>query len=175
MSNPVNQPNGEALKPCPFCGASLTPNNNQADTSVNRYGTHYDHPPGLCFLAGTEVTPSQVVDWNTRAQPSQAPAEPVAWRHKERVNNEFDTEWILTSNEPADGVRVVAKEPLYTTPQVVPEGMVMVPIEPTPEMLEAGARSIIDGQENRPGTSWADEAGFAFKAMLKALGVSDRG
>lgn len=40
--------------------------------------------------------------------------EPVAWRFKERVNGDFDTDWILTKYEPADGVRVIAKEPLYT-------------------------------------------------------------
>lgn len=49
---------------------------------------------------------------------SNAPqAEPVAWRHKELVNGEFVTDWILTKYEPAGGIRIVAIEPLYTTPQ----------------------------------------------------------
>ena len=40
--------------------------------------------------------------------------EPVAWRFKERINGELDSDWILTKYEPADGVRIIAKEPLYT-------------------------------------------------------------
>jgi hypothetical protein len=39
----------------------------------------------------------------------------------------------------------------------------------TDDMAEAGARSIIDGQENRPGTSWAEEAKLAFRAMVAAV------
>ena len=67
------------LKPCPFCGVKLVANTNQADFYVARYGTHWDHPPGLCFLADHEVSPSNIEDWNTRAiLEEQAPAEPVA-------------------------------------------------------------------------------------------------
>lgn len=50
----------------------------------------------------------------------------------------------------------------------VPTGWKMVPVSPTLEILEAGARSIIDGQDGRPGTSWADESGMAYAAMLAA-------
>lgn len=57
------------LLPCPFCGASLVENNNQDDLYVRRYGPHWDHPMGNCFLEDTEVSPSQIRDWNTRAQP----------------------------------------------------------------------------------------------------------
>lgn len=67
-------------------------------------------------------------------------AEPVAWRHKERVNDDFDTDWILTKNEPPDGVRVIAKEPLYASPPqpvAVPEGWKLVPVEPTQAMVLA--------------------------------------
>jgi len=56
-----------ALLPCPFCGGELVPNTNLADTHVARYGTHHNHPPGTCFMADWEVTPSLVADWNTRA------------------------------------------------------------------------------------------------------------
>ncbi|NSX05068.1 hypothetical protein [Cupriavidus gilardii] len=35
----------------------------------------------------------------------------------------------------------------------------------TEEMMAAGARSLIDGQENRPGSSWADEALWCYEAM----------
>jgi len=38
----------------------------------------------------------------------------------------------------------------------------------TDEMRFAGARAIIDGMENRPGSSWADEAERVFTAMLAA-------
>lgn len=48
------------------------------------------------------------------------------------------------------------------------QGWVMMPKEPTEAMQLAGARSIIDGQKNRPGTSWADEAANAYRAMLAA-------
>lgn len=47
-------------------------------------------------------------------------------------------------------------------------GWKWVPVEPTPEMAVEGARSLIDGQESRPGTSWADEARTAYRAMLNA-------
>lgn len=46
--------------------------------------------------------------------------------------------------------------------------MVLVPREPTEAMAYAGARSLIDGQESRPGSSWAEEAARAYRAMLAA-------
>lgn len=54
---------------CPFCGVSLVANSNPLDFFVARYGTHYSHPTGNCFLEDTEVSPSEVADWNTRAKP----------------------------------------------------------------------------------------------------------
>lgn len=42
------------------------------------------------------------------------------------------------------------------------------PRVPTLEMAQAGARSLIDGQEQRPGSSWADEAALAWQAMYDA-------
>lgn len=50
----------------------------------------------------------------------------------------------------------------------VPDGYALVPVEPTEAMAVAGSCSIIDGQENRPGTSWAEEATMAYEAMLAA-------
>ena len=50
----------------------------------------------------------------------------------------------------------------------VPGGYVLVPVEPTEEMAYAGARSIIEGREKRPGVSWAEEAQMAYAAMLAA-------
>lgn len=52
--------------PCPFCGVKLTPNNNQADLYVRRYGTHYNHINNGCFLGGDALTPADVPDWNKR-------------------------------------------------------------------------------------------------------------
>ena len=48
-----------------------------------------------------------------RAALAAQPAEPVAWRWKERVNGMSDSDWTVTNVEPPDGVRVIAKEPLY--------------------------------------------------------------
>jgi hypothetical protein len=43
-----------------------------------------------------------------------------------------------------------------------------IPLEPTEPMMYAGGRSLIDGQEDRTGLSWADEAALAWKAMFDA-------
>jgi hypothetical protein len=39
--------------------------------------------------------------------------EPVAWRWKERINGDFDS-WVVTSSEPPP--YAIEKQPLYTTP-----------------------------------------------------------
>jgi len=66
---------------------------------------------------------------------------------------------------------------LATQPQApqgaVTPGFQLVPIEPTDAMLLAGATSIIEGQDSRPGTSWAEEAGMAYKAMALAAPKTD--
>ena len=75
-----------------------------------------------------------------RAALAAQPAEPVAWRWKERVNGMSDSDWTVTNVEPPDGVRVIAKEPLYAAqpaPAAVPPGYALVPIEPTHGMLSA--------------------------------------
>lgn len=59
----------DALKNCPFCGDALTPNDNQNDLYVRRYGTHYKHENNGCLLEGNELTPSEVAAWNRRAPP----------------------------------------------------------------------------------------------------------
>ena len=38
--------------------------------------------------------------------------EPVAWRWKERINDEFDSDWILTTYNPPP--YAIQQEPLYT-------------------------------------------------------------
>ena len=45
------------------------------------------------------------------AQPEQ---KPVAWRWKERINSDFDS-WVITSSEPPP--YAVEKQPLYTVPR----------------------------------------------------------
>lgn len=56
------------MKPCPFCGIALTPNTNQEDLYVRRYGTHYGHPWNGCYLSDDEVSPSQIEEWNNRGE-----------------------------------------------------------------------------------------------------------
>lgn len=68
----------EALKPCPFCGVRLVPNNNHSDLYVRRYGTHYAHPRSLCHLSEHEVSPGQVADWNARASLEASQAQEAA-------------------------------------------------------------------------------------------------
>jgi hypothetical protein len=45
------------------------------------------------------------------AQPEQ---KPVAWRWKERINNDFDS-WVITSSEPPP--YAVERQPLYAAPR----------------------------------------------------------
>ena len=54
-----------------------------------------------------------------RAALAAQPAEPVAWRWKERVNGMSDSDWTVTNVEPPDGVRVIAKEPLVPESEVL--------------------------------------------------------
>jgi hypothetical protein len=50
------------------------------------------------------------------SEPEQPEQEPMAWRFKTLVNQEFETDWALTKYEPPNGVNVVAIEPLFTHP-----------------------------------------------------------
>ena len=85
---------------------------------------------------------------------SAQPAEPVAWRHKERINGEFDSDWILTKSEPPTGVRTVAIEPLFP-PSAAPQP---APSEPavgeTWHILRAGATACatVEIEEITPST-----------------------
>jgi hypothetical protein len=51
-----------------------------------------------------------------RAALKQPEQKPVAWRFKRLVNQDFETDWVLTKYEPPNGVNVVAIEPLFTRP-----------------------------------------------------------
>lgn len=65
--SPISDQAAGELLPCPFCSCKLLPNTNQGDLYVKRYGSHFDHPGGLCFLADAEVSPSEVEAWNRRS------------------------------------------------------------------------------------------------------------
>ena len=86
-------------------------------------------------------------------------ARPVAWKFKEVIHcgqgQFYDSDWRVSLNEPPDNKVCVL--PLYAHPPV-PEGMVMVPVEPAEEML--GALNV-----------WAQCEGdikAGYKAMLAA-------
>lgn len=64
-----------ALANCPFCGVALAVNNNLADLYMRRYGTIHQHPENGCYLAGNEVMPSEVSDWNRRSALQQQEAQ----------------------------------------------------------------------------------------------------
>lgn len=74
-------------------------------------------PPMLCIAHHVPECPACKA-----GNDAQRDRKPVAWRFKERINDEFDSDWILTTYEPADGVRIIAKEPLYTASGVRVEG-----------------------------------------------------
>lgn len=76
---------------CPFCSCELMPNTNQDDLYVKRYGTHWNHPDGPCFLADMEVSPSQVDAWNRR---STAPTTGSAPDAKYEVFDEEARVWF---------------------------------------------------------------------------------
>lgn len=117
----------EELKPCPFCGGKAY---------FERHGTPRQSCIIECGSCGCRLESSEEGSrcgsmWNRRAeqgrsvnaQPQQATGEaavlakvqrePVAWRWKERINDEFDSGWRLTSFEPPTGLRTIAIEPLY--------------------------------------------------------------
>lgn len=80
MTPPDPQEREAPVLPCPFCGETLAANNDQRDMYVRRYGTHYSHSGMDCYLADTEVSPSQVESWNRRAAaPAPIQPEPVVW------------------------------------------------------------------------------------------------
>lgn len=88
--------------------------------------------------------------------------EPVAWRFKERINDEFDSDWILTKYEPADGVRIIAKEPLYTAG--VPASPAFDYVWSLVEGYALACRNRINGPEPH-----VDEARATLQSALMAL------
>lgn len=88
------------LKRCPFCSIELMPNTNKGDLYVKRYGPHWDHPGGLCFLADTEVSPAQVDAWNHRV--ATQGADSIVAHPDERVSMSWAQYVALTSTQGAD-------------------------------------------------------------------------
>ena len=109
-----------------------------------------------------------------RAALAAQPAEPVAWRWKERVNGMSDSDWTVTNVEPPDGVRVIAKEPLYAAqpaPAAVPPGYALVPIEPTPEICKIGGHVMSEWTDDSAPLrerTYALAFSDAYKAMIAA-------
>ncbi|GAC1478398.1 MAG: hypothetical protein NVS1B6_19720 [Steroidobacteraceae bacterium] len=95
--------------PCPFCGERLLPNNNQDDLYVRRYGTHYRHPSGTCYMADIELGPAAAQDWNRRASPAQveaAPQDDADKRDAARLDwvakTLFERKWCGTLEQPSE-------------------------------------------------------------------------
>jgi len=86
------------------------------------YARFRDGPAFPPYTPALKVAFAAGAAWG-HAQPQQATGEaavlakvqrePVAWRWKERINDEFDSGWRLTSFEPPTGPRTIAIEPLY--------------------------------------------------------------
>lgn len=70
---------------------------------------------GAKFVFGRDGSPDV---WS--APPAQPVGEPVAWRIKERINGEFDSEWNILSFEPPTTPRTIAIEALYTAQPAQP-------------------------------------------------------
>jgi hypothetical protein len=62
------------------------------------------------------LTRDALADLRAALEQPEQEQEPVAWRFKTLVNQDFETDWVLTKYEPPNGVNVVAIEPLYTHP-----------------------------------------------------------
>lgn len=73
------------------------------------YRTRYDRG---CYKCGSHYCPADCPEppHLVRQQPQQ---EPMAWRWKERINGDFDS-WVVTSSEPPPYAS--EKQPLYTAP-----------------------------------------------------------
>ena len=125
--------------------------------------------------AADACTPSPLQDLLRRAADAvEVKQEPVAWMA-------FDSEYggcvfAKTATEKSDlEKRGFSMVPLYTHPAPIPDGMVLVPVDPTLEMQHAYF-SIIDANMDRVQTDatfgrYANNR-LAYQAMLKAAGES---
>ena len=84
--------------------------------------------------------------------------EPVAWRWKERINNEFDSDWILTTYNPPP--YAIQQEPLYAQPV----DTVNTSQEPVDETAKCGHEPVV-------GTKTWVEDGKVFTQNLYASDI----
>lgn len=105
------------------------------------------------------MTPKQLSLMRELREVRRAKGEPVAWAEKCEITNMKATGLYLRGFPDNSQGREI---PLYTVPPapVVPAGWVMVPVEPTKEMIEAGWLHFM-------GTKNPSSKG-TYKAMLEA-------
>jgi len=96
-----------------------------------------------------------------------AASEPVAARRPDCVGSERPGWKRGMRCATCDGSATVAAPPAAPAPAAsVPDGMVMVPMEPTEAMMDAGERAFI--ATARPGVTWAEHTGNIYRAMIAA-------
>lgn len=152
MSNPVNQDDVEKLRFIKrvlenFAGSAL-------DDRVSAYRAASD-----LFLRWHQIV---------AAQPSQAPAEPVASKQIGTLWVYGDS-WRVTKTESAPRL-IAGTYPVYTTPQVVPEGL---SDEQKKQLVIEFTVAVL--AHARPTEHTRQVLNQAHNALIKGLGVSDRG
>lgn len=160
----------EALEPCPFCGAKLDIDRNISDTGVYWVMCHQ------CCAEGPPVNPKAeaIKAWNTRALTASPGVVSV-----ELLNIERATGDRLRSEN--DKLRATIASPGEQKPVV--EGYVLVPVEPTPEIIRAMHHKIdwcrddqntyeVEHPSQNPngvGTTCKQDICDAYRAMIEAL------
>jgi len=95
--------------------------------------------------------------------------EPVARCILDNGDEMGSVEWLVRprSIRLDHGSLLYAAPPAAPAPAApVPDGMVMVPMEPTEAMMDAGERAFI--ATARPGVTWAEHTGNIYRAMIAA-------
>lgn len=153
------------LLPCPFCGgkAGVIQLTGDGPRTVECDECHCRS----CWGTEEEV----IAAWNRRTPPAAVP-EPWGWLcngkgdgWEERDKVVRDPKLIARYRERPDLWRI---EPLYLgSPPAVPDGWVMVPKEPTPEMCNAALKEISDiTVRSKKAAAW--DAVRAYRAMISA-------
>lgn len=161
----------EKLLPCPFCGG---------EAEIWRASADPKRPAwvgcmGRCAVLVSreyETTEEAIAAWNRRTPPAAGP-EPWGWLcngkgdgWEERDKVVRDPELIARYRERPDLWRI---EPLHlgSPPAAVPDGWVMVPKEPTPEMCNAALKELSDiTVRSKKAAAW--DAVRAYRAMISA-------
>lgn len=120
--------------------------------------------------AADACTPSPLQDLLRRAADAvDGEQKPAAW-----VSDNVIPLRGLKDNHPAILTATKCLEnpiPLYTHPAPIPDGMVLVPVEPTDAMINAGIELAMHVKLSSSYT-WPDYIRDMYKAMLKAAGES---